>query len=107
MRNNIWTIVELELGIVSAYLPAMRPLLKRGKVISKLSLGSRSRDAAAEKGSEHGHLGRGLTGHHSRSTPDFASLQSTSDSPDTVNYEKKTSELVVLSNVDATPEEQV
>ena len=106
MRVDIWTIVELTIGIVSACLPTMRPLFNRNKYTSKFNLGSGS-GKTAEKGSGQDRAGRSLTRQQTNSVPDFVSTPSTPDTPDTVHREKRASELGVLGDLDETPEEQV
>ena len=80
MRLDVWTIVELCLGIVSACLPTMKPLFSHTKIASKFTSNSKSQD---EKWSEERRSGRSLTRPQARTIDDIPSLPSTPSTPDT------------------------
>ena len=70
---DIWTIVELCTGILSACLPSMRPLISRNKYLSKYRLGSGSGSGGSGSAKTQEKLGsqsnQGLARQQSNSIP--------------------------------------
>lgn len=106
VRVDIWTIVELCIGILSACLPTMRPLFNRRKLASKFSLGS-GPGRSQEKSSKRMRSEQGLTRFQSNQLPTIPDTPDTPDTPTFPSQSKEFAHIGVLQTNEEKPEEHV